>query len=199
MNTFPVHLLCGYALFLACSQAPTDAFAQVTYFTAPPTTQQVEDALRINAEPKPDAALTERGIQWRDTGVAPPRQPGGLELAATLAPAVAIPVNFEPGSSQIKRTSMSYVGAIASALAHNPLLQLNIEGHSDASGDARKNLMLSWERAFSVFKVLVVHYGIDPVRLRPIGKGDTEPLQGAVPTESINRRVQFRVMGGAAG
>ena len=46
-----------------------------------------------------------------------------------------------------------------------------IEGHTDASGSAQRNLMLSWDRAMTVFKLLVERYGIDPVRLQPVGKG----------------------------
>ena len=199
MKTISVHIFSINVLFFACMQVPANALAQVTYFNTPPTPQQVEEALHINGEAKPGPVLLDRGIKWNNTGVVPVQQQPASGLASTTSqPAVAVPVNFEPGSSQIKKSSLTYLDAIASALTRNPFLQLKVEGHSDASGDARRNLMLSWERAFTVFKLLVVHYGIDPARLRPIGRGDAEPMQGAAPTESINRRVQFRVMDGPA-
>jgi outer membrane protein OmpA-like peptidoglycan-associated protein len=56
-------------------------------------------------------------------------------------------------------------------------------------------MMLSWERAYSVFKLLVERYGIDPARLQPIGRGPLEPMPGVAPNDGMNRRVQFRVAG----
>ncbi|HYD97512.1 MAG TPA: OmpA family protein [Noviherbaspirillum sp.] len=111
------------------------------------------------------------------------------------APAIAVPVNFDLGSAQINKASMQYIDAIAGLLLREPNLQLLVEGHTDASGDPQRNMMLSWERAFTVFKTLVQRYGIDPGRLQPVGKGSTEPMQGKAPTEGVNRRVQFRVLG----
>ncbi|MFX9050261.1 OmpA family protein, partial [Acinetobacter baumannii] len=91
---------------------------------------------------------------------------------------VAIPVNFDLGSSQVTSTSLSYIDAIASVLVRDPGLRLTVEGHTDASGSPQRNMMLSWDRAYSVFKLLVERYHIDPARLQPIGKGSTEPIQG---------------------
>lgn len=129
------------------------------------------------------------------TPVARPAPSGSTEASEKNAPAIAIPVNFNLGSSDIKSTSMPYIDAIAALLIQDPSVQLTVEGHTDASGDPRRNLMLSWERAFTVFRVLVTRYNIDPSRLKPIGKGASEPITGAAPAEDINRRVQFRVLG----
>jgi outer membrane protein OmpA-like peptidoglycan-associated protein len=54
--------------------------------------------------------------------------------------------------------------------------------------------MLSWERAFAVFRLLVDRYGIDPARLVPVGKGASEPLVATQSPNPLNRRVQFRVV-----
>lgn len=49
--------------------------------------------------------------------------------------------------------------------------------------------------AYSVFKVLVERYGIDSVRLQPLGRGPLEPMPGVAPSDGMNRRVQFRIDG----
>jgi outer membrane protein OmpA-like peptidoglycan-associated protein len=80
-------------------------------------------------------------------------------------------------------------------MARDPSIRLVIEGHTDVTGAYQRNMMLSWERAYSVFKLLVERYGIDPARLQPIGRGPLEPMPGVAPNDGMNRRVQFRVAG----
>jgi outer membrane protein OmpA-like peptidoglycan-associated protein len=108
---------------------------------------------------------------------------------------VDFPVQFNFGTTEVTQESRVYINLVGQMLQRDPSLNLQIEGHTDASGNAKANMMLSWERAFAIFRTLVDQYGIDPSRLRPVGKGATEPLPNAVPTDAENRRVQFRVFG----
>ncbi len=76
----------------------------------------------------------------------------------------------------------------------NPNYTLEIEGHTDNTGDAAKNMDLSQRRANTIKKYLVTK-GIDEKRLTAQGFGDTRPL---VPNDSEenkakNRRVEFKV------
>lgn len=109
--------------------------------------------------------------------------------------AVALPIHFDIGSAAVLPESRAFVESIGQYLQHHPSVNLLIEGHTDRSGSDRVNMMLSWDRAFSVFRTLVTQYGIDPARLQPLGKGSTDPLPGASPFDPQNRRVQFRVFG----
>ena len=123
---------------------------------------------------------------------------GGAAYASAGASggtAIAVPVNFDSGSARISGNSMGYIQAIAQAMAADPSLRLVIEGHTDGVGSPQSNMMLSWDRAYSVFRTLVEKYGIDPARLQPLGKGSTEPMQGTSPMDGNNRRVQFRTLG----
>ncbi|MFM8901366.1 MAG: OmpA family protein [Burkholderiales bacterium] len=113
---------------------------------------------------------------------------------STGASALAFPVKFDSGAARVSVASMAYIDAVAQALKRNPELRLMIEGHTDAPGSPRANLMLSWERAFSVFRLMVRKHGIDPTRLQPAGKGALEPLVPTDKPNSMNRRVQFRLM-----
>ena len=69
---------------------------------------------------------------------------------------------------------------------------MRIEGHTDSSGDAAKNLDLSKRRAASV-KGALVKLGIGADRLTTDGLGQTKPM---APNETPqgraeNRRVEF--------
>lgn len=105
----------------------------------------------------------------------------------------ALPITFRLGSSRVERDSMPYVEAVADVLRSDPRLSLVIEGHTDISGDGGRNLVLSWDRALGVMRTLVEDYGIDAARLKPVGKGATDPLPGRSAHDGANRRVQLRV------
>lgn len=115
--------------------------------------------------------------------------------APASAPAAAFPIQFDLGSARVTPASIGFIEAIATLMAREPALRLEIEGHTDVTGPYTRNMMLSWERAYSVFKLLVERYGIDPKRLQPIGRGPLEPMPGMAPSDARNRRVQFRLAG----
>jgi outer membrane protein OmpA-like peptidoglycan-associated protein len=82
---------------------------------------------------------------------------------------------------------------IAEALAKQSALKLRIEGHTDSSGDAAKNLDLSKRRAESVKNALVSQFGIGADRLTTEGLGHTKPLgpNDTPQSRANNRRVEF--------
>jgi outer membrane protein OmpA-like peptidoglycan-associated protein len=137
-----------------------------------------------------------RGIYWveekKGEGSSSPGATPSGERAAEPRPGVAMPVNFDRGSSLVTDESIPYIAAVAEAMKLDASLRLTVEGHTDSTGDPGRNLVLSWERAVTVYKMLVSRYQIDPQRLRPEGKGIMEPLSGTEPNAAINRRVQFR-------
>jgi len=203
--------LARLALAVACALGGPLAHA-VTYYERPPS---VEELARVFAAPAalrasagaPGAPLM-RGLSWHVAGAAQAAAAAGVAgqaAAATTerpadpldggAPAVAVPVTFDVASSQVSPASLAYVAAIAALLERDPALRLQVEGHTDASGDPRRNLMLSWERAFAVFRTLVDRYGVDPARLQPLGRGAAEPLAEAPAGDARQRRVQFRRIG----
>lgn len=187
----------------------TGASAQVKVFDRVPTVEELRKALP--AAPAGSSADGSgprgRGLIWNQAPAKSDGASGGNVAAATAAPAqaapaadaaggvVALPINFEPGSSKITGQGFSYIEPIAMLMKTDPTLRMVVEGHTDASGSAQRNLMLSWDRAMTVFKVLVERHGIEPNRLQPVGKGSLEPLEPANPEAAGNRRVQFRLLG----
>lgn len=204
----------AHSVALALAALSFQATAQVKVFDKPPTLEELRASMAAPAAAQPAAAgsqegsaVKKRGIVWNSPGT--PAKPStetatqtaqgtapGQQVAATPAPAqsqgIALPINFEPGSSRLAAGATSYIEPIASLLRSDPSLKMAIEGHTDASGSAQRNLMLSWDRAMTVFKLLVERYGIDPVRLQPVGKGSMELMDAGNPEGAANRRVQFK-------
>jgi outer membrane protein OmpA-like peptidoglycan-associated protein len=204
---------------------PALSIAQVTYVDRVPTVDELQAALQQHRgsgtagqaqaqQPQPEAAAQpaqnlSRQIIWNKpaapavadgstNAAVPAAQPAPAPRPAntmSAGPAVAMPITFDTNSSRVAGSSVAYVDAVAGLLQRDPSLRLTIEGHTDAVGSPQRNLPLSWERAMSVFRLLIERHGIDPQRLQPIGRGSLEPLDGLPPTAPRNRRVQFRVLG----
>jgi OOP family OmpA-OmpF porin len=102
-------------------------------------------------------------------------------------------IQFDVNSDRLRPESTPVLKTIADALIGQTALKLRIEGHTDSSGDAAKNLDLSKRRAESVKAALVKQFNIAPDRLTADGLGQTKPLaDNATPDgRARNRRVEF--------
>lgn len=190
------------ALFMAGSVHAL-AQAQVRYFDRVPTAEEVLAVFdqpaaagkgsKAAADEAAKPMLKMRGLEW-GAGTPEPTASAAPASADASGAALAFPVNFESGAARVSRGSLAYVEAIVAAMGRNPKLRLVVEGHTDVAGNSRTNLVLSWERAFSVFRLMVEKYGIDPARLQPAGKGSSELIVPSDPLNGMNRRVQFRVL-----
>ncbi len=100
---------------------------------------------------------------------------------------------FDTDSDRIKPESAAVIGMIARGLGTNPNLKLQIEGHTDSTGNADHNLDLSRRRAEAVKGVLVSQFTVDAARLTTTGLGSTKPIDSNdTPTgRAQNRRVEF--------
>jgi outer membrane protein OmpA-like peptidoglycan-associated protein len=100
---------------------------------------------------------------------------------------------FDTGSDRLKPESAAVIKSIAAGLQANADLKLKIEGHTDSTGDAARNLDLSKRRAAAVKQVLVAEFQIDAARLTTDGLGATKPLEpnDTPQGRAQNRRVEF--------
>ena len=80
-----------------------------------------------------------------------------------------------------------------------PGVTIEVEGHSDPSGDPAANLRLSEERAQAVID-RVSAAGIDTSMFRAVGFGDRQPatIRGDGPSAYYDRRVEFSIVEAAA-
>lgn len=112
--------------------------------------------------------------------------------AAAQAPSANLLVTFDTNSARLTSNARKALDVVAQALQSEQLSghEFVIEGHADPRGTADANLRLSRERAESVRDYLNSK-GIDPNRLKSVGKGATALLNPADPTAPENRRVTF--------
>jgi outer membrane protein OmpA-like peptidoglycan-associated protein len=105
-------------------------------------------------------------------------------------------VSFATGSEEILPNSESLLLEVADALLRNPNLELvEIQGHTDNSGERELNMRLSQQRAEAVQRWLVQH-GVESARLIAKGYGPTRPIAPNITLQNRarNRRVQFRIL-----
>jgi outer membrane protein OmpA-like peptidoglycan-associated protein len=146
-----------------------------------------------------------RGLRIPDQGdaVTAPITPLDPVQAATAGaadrPGVSLMITFASGSAEVSPQSERLLASLARALETPALARsrFRIEGHTDTVGDPAMNQALSERRAAAVRDLLVQRYGIDALRLTPVGLGESTLL---VPTgderaEPRNRRVQVINLG----
>ncbi len=71
--------------------------------------------------------------------------------------------------------SLDSLKFLDSMLKEYPNITIDLFSHTDARGGDVRNQVLSENRAKAVYKHLVETCGIDPRRIRPIGRGEAEP------------------------
>ena len=100
---------------------------------------------------------------------------------------------FDTGSDRLKPESAAAIQAVAKGLQASTSLKVLIEGHTDATGDAARNIDLSKRRADAVKAMLVAQFGIATDRLTTAGLGAGKPIDGNdTPLgRAQNRRVEF--------
>lgn len=110
-------------------------------------------------------------------------------------PIVLNNIFFEIGSSVLDPRSGIEIDYLYRLLVDNPELKIQILGHTDSVGKDADNLILSHERAKSVFQALI-DKGISTSRLSYEGRGEAEPIETNETDEGrqSNRRTEFVVV-----
>nr|WP_294862395.1 DUF5723 family protein [uncultured Fluviicola sp.] len=104
-------------------------------------------------------------------------------------------LEFQSGKAIILATSFKSLDDLAALLIKKPEWKLQIAGHTDNKGDAKKNMTLSKNRAEAVKKYLASK-GVDATRLKPEWYGQTKPIATNATPEGRqkNRRVEMNVL-----
>lgn len=102
---------------------------------------------------------------------------------------------FEQRKSEIDPQSFEELDEIAALIKENTKMVVQLEGHTDASGNAKANMELSEERVEAVKKYLVSK-GVDKARVKTKAFGGTKPASKLKTPEAreLNRRVEMRVL-----
>ncbi len=125
-----------------------------------------------------------------------------VKIAPTVVEEIKAAVNtaaknifFETGKATLLKKSFSALAAVTKNLKENESIRLEIEGHTDNTGAAKTNLILSQKRANAVLNYLVKN-GIEKTRLSAKGFGSTKPLatNKTAAGRAQNRRVVLQVI-----
>jgi outer membrane protein OmpA-like peptidoglycan-associated protein/tetratricopeptide (TPR) repeat protein len=102
---------------------------------------------------------------------------------------------FDPNQFEIKPESGTELNAVVQLMKENPGLHIQINGHTDNSGKAADNKILSENRAKAVTNYLISK-GIAQTRLSFKGFGDTQPVadNGNPEGRAKNRRTELFVV-----
>lgn len=104
-------------------------------------------------------------------------------------------VFFDVGKSDLKAESISELEKIKALLLTNQQLKVQINGHTDNTGNASSNTVLSLKRAEAVVQYLL-EKGIDTDRLSAKGFGSEKPLvsnDDETGGREINRRTEIEI------
>lgn len=102
-------------------------------------------------------------------------------------------IYFDVNSDRIRPESTGTLKQIGDMLRAHADLRITIEGHTDNTGTAEANQVLSQKRAAAIAAYLTSTFGIDAGRLTPLGLGATRPAASNDTPEGrqANRRVEL--------
>lgn len=102
---------------------------------------------------------------------------------------------FQTDSASLRPDLTADLRAVASSLQDYPRTRVQVLGHTDNTGAAAYNQDLSQRRAATVASTLI-NYGVEPTRVRAIGRGEDQPRASNLTPEgrAQNRRVEIVIL-----
>jgi outer membrane protein OmpA-like peptidoglycan-associated protein len=175
-------LYIGYRIPAGRSAVPAAA-AAVAPVAAAPATQ----------EPPPPPAKCSDGDNDGvcDADDKCPGTPAGVKVDRVGCPLEQrLQLLFDFDSAELRPESITELERLVKFMNDVPFATALIEGHTDGVGSDTYNQALSDRRAKSVFDYLTSR-GVDPARLKSLGKGESEPIADNKTAEGRqeNRRV----------
>jgi outer membrane protein OmpA-like peptidoglycan-associated protein len=103
---------------------------------------------------------------------------------------------FPVGSAEIRPENFALMNKIVKAIGEFKSSKINVSGHTDSTGSADVNKILSDQRAKNVAKFFTEVGGIDGNRIQARGFGQEKPVASNATAEgrSLNRRVEILIV-----
>lgn len=104
-------------------------------------------------------------------------------------------VLFDFDKAELLAVSIQELKALYAHLKEQPTLNIEIYGHTDNVGLAKRNKVLSEQRAQAVANYLIAQ-GLDAKRVSAFGFGSSKPITGndTEANRQLNRRVEFKLI-----
>lgn len=106
----------------------------------------------------------------------------------------AHPILFDSGKAVLLPASDAILDRVAAIAKRFAGTAIEVQGHTDSTGDGPRNLKLSQQRAAAVVAALVTR-GVPTAQLVAKGYGETQPkvANDTAANQAINRRIEFAV------
>jgi outer membrane protein OmpA-like peptidoglycan-associated protein len=141
-----------------------------------------------------DTGRTLKGPWVRLSPDAGPSQPYPYAMELTYCGSLrTYELAFATNADALQGTDWPILAAVADVLEANGSMKIEVAGHTDSTGDAKKNQELSERRAAAVKQALVGKYGADGGRIGIKGWGAEQPIQDNTTDDgrALNRRVEI--------
>ncbi len=153
---------------------------------------------------KKDLDLVDCGAEPKKTAVAAPEpaptaQPAAMPEPVAVSESVALSAGalFDVNSDKLKDAGKQELSALATRIKGLQEIQsVKIVGHTDSTGAASYNQVLSQRRANAV-KNYLLDQGISPMVMSTLGMGEERPVASNATREgrAQNRRVEIKIEG----
>jgi len=103
-------------------------------------------------------------------------------------------IEFESGAARLTSAGQAALDELMPVLSRHASRQMQVIGHTDASGDRQSNIVLSQARADAVRDYLVAR-GVASARIDALGAGPDRPVADNTTPEgrARNRRIELRL------
>ena len=181
-------MLCVLALMPVLAMPGLSALSQAQETTG---STDFRGRASYSAEDIAQALFPQETSTPRTRGIGPP--PTRPSMPAPR-PAVTLNVLFGSNSDVIPPTSYAEIDKLGTILSWPQYTdyRIQLEGHTDSQGSARKNQALSEKRVQNIKTYLVQHFHLAPERILAVGYGSAKPIASNDTPEgrSQNRRVE---------
>lgn len=118
-----------------------------------------------------------------------------LRLTNKLVLSVDEGVNYSVGSSSLNDGARSEIDRFLNNISDDSYSEIVVAGHTDSTGTEGFNYELGKRRAESVARYLISNKNIDPIKIKIVSYGESEPINENVTSagRSRNRRVEILV------
>jgi len=125
-----------------------------------------------------------------------PDTPNGVNVDSNgCALSKTLDLTFKVNSDKILQDSYPKILEFSSFMKNNPAYNVEIIGHTDSSGKAELNMILSQKRASST-KAALVAEGVEESRITTKGRGELDPILSNRTKEGriANRRIEVKLL-----
>lgn len=125
----------------------------------------------------------------------PPEAPKAVQISGSKL-SIEDKIQFVTWSAEILAESHTVLDEIAAVLKENgQIKRIEIQGHTARTGQSKRAMKLSVERANAV-RGYLMKQGVDATRLVARGYGDNKPIadNGSAEGRERNRRVEFVIL-----